>query len=400
MNSNSWYVGTRRRISIAIILIAVIALVFACLKLTSNRQMFEDEIEYIGLSSRIINNHAYISANGEPTAFRPPGYPILISPLIALNVGIFPVQLMQIVLLAISAWIVSRLAVKFFGEVAGPVAAILCVANPGLAGLAVTLFPQLVMAFLLAIIFYFSVDVSKFKSILGSCCAWGVLNIVNPMLAPLSIAHLLWLGRGSTHVVRILSLFIACAPIGGWIFRNWEVFGVPVIGTNTGINLIIGNAPWSNVWQGVSNADGPIFDTLLGLSELEVNKRLVNFVVDRLWAEPFHAIWNYINKFVSYFRLYDDITISNGGINLAQMAYSVFFVILISTSLFSLKNKKWRGSVPLLIIICAIIYFDASYSIFFNRIRFRLPLDILLAIPASGGITELMRSWKAARIHH
>ncbi|WP_148294001.1 hypothetical protein [Azospirillum sp. B4] len=374
------------RLSIIIIILSSILLAMVAVFYLGNRQQFFDESDYVGIAERIISERAYVNESGQPTAARPPGYPLLVAIFILINAGNLSIVFAQIIIFGISSWVVSNISRGIFGAEAGFCAAAACILNPGLCGLAVTVFPQIIIGFLLIIILYISLKYNAPFRIYKISFTWSVLSLVNPMMAPLSFVHLLWISRRARLYARFLAVSIAYLPIVIWIVRNWIVMGAPVIGTNTGINLVIGNAPWSSIWEGVSNENGPIFDSLAGLSEIESNKRLTDMAISWISASPAESIFNYILKLISFFRISDNITVSNSKILFAQNAYSVFYILNISMFIIGIRDTKNKSMIVFISIIITIIYTAMIYSIFFNRIRFRLPLDFMIAIPASRGV--------------
>lgn len=394
---------TCRRVAGLVLAVAGIVLILLSLTLLAGRPLFPDEQNYLNLAAGLAASLDYIGPDQQPTALRPPGYPLLLAPFLVVGLGKPAMVAIQILLFVITGWMTSRLAARAGGETAGLLAALLCTANPGLVGAALSLFPQMVSAFLLVWALYLAAR-ADFRltaaDIIPLAVLWSLSALVNPMLLPLGLLHIGWMGwrargepmRRASFLRLALAGVICLGPLCGWMIRNTIMLGAPVVATNTGRNLMLGNAPWSDIWQGVSNDRPEVRDAVRGMSELEANRYQTALVIG--WAQQDLAgmATKYVAKVATFFRLYDDLTVGSRTSRMAQMAYSFFYFCLLVLALISLADRKFRNSLLFAAAIAIIFYFAFSYSVFFNRIRFRLPTDYPMAILAAMGAHIVWKS--------
>lgn len=384
---------------------AGIVLILLSLTLLAGRPMFTDEQDYLDLAAGLAASLDYVGPDQQPTAFRPPGYPLLLAPFLVVGLGKPAMVVTQILLFVVTGWMTSRLAARAGGEMAGLLAALLCAGNPGLVGAALSLFPQMVSAFLLVWALFLAAR-ADFRltaaNVVPLAVLWSLSTLVNPMLLPLGLLHIGWMGwraRRETMLWTsgsrlVLAGVICLGPLCGWMVRNAAVLGAPVVATNTGLNLVLGNAPWSDIWQGVSNNRPEISDAIKGMSELEANRYQTSLVIGWAQQDPVGMATKYVAKVATFFRLYDDLTVGSRTSRMAQMAYSFFYFCLLVLALIALADRKFRTSLLFAAAIAITLYFAFAYSVFFNRIRFRLPTDYPMAILAAVGAHIV---WKGVR---
>lgn len=396
---------TCRRAAGLVLAGAGIVLILLSLTLLAGRPMFTDEQDYLDLAAGLAASLDYVGPDQQPTAFRPPGYPLLLAPFLVVGLGKPAMVVTQILLFVVTGWMTSRLAARAGGEMAGLLAALLCAGNPGLVGAALSLFPQMVSAFLLVWALFLAAR-ADFRltaaNVIPLAAIWSLSTLVNPMLLPLGLLHIGWMGWRArrettlwTSGLRLVLAGVIClGPLCGWMVRNATVLGAPVVATNTGLNLVLGNAPWSDIWQGVSNNRPEISDAIKGMSELEANRYQTSLVIGWAQQDPAGMATKYVAKVATFFRLYDDLTVGSRTSRMAQMAYSFFYFCLLVLALISLADRKFRTSLLFAAAIAITLYFAFAYSVFFNRIRFRLPTDYPMAILAAVGAHIV---WKGVR---
>ncbi|MEX2190681.1 MAG: glycosyltransferase family 39 protein [Bacteroidota bacterium] len=245
-----------------------------------------DEKDYLELAVNFVATGSY-SLGGEPTAFRPPGYPAFLA-VVQLIFG-QSITAIRIVQMFLDIGIVAGLYLLGFrfGRTTGLVA-----------GLAWALFPPAIIysglilsetlsAFLLVLLFatltFKPFPATTMRSFAAGLIA-GVLILVKSWIV-LFAAGLLcffWIRVRSRSMALLFGsgILLVVAP---WMVRNVTVFGTPVISTNSGINLYMGNNPEAT---GAYKAGLP--DTLLAASsdELKYQRLSLSLAIDHIVENP------------------------------------------------------------------------------------------------------------------
>lgn len=229
-----------------------------------------DFLEYHELAMRLAETGRFITAEGAPTAFRPPGYPALLALFYAiLGPELWIGKLLNVALgavISILTWLLVRGAA---GERAGRLAGILVAVFPSMVGytsLHASEIPS--TAAMLASLWVASraVRVLNERSggeasangplamTIGAARSGGWLAIsclIRPTIAlfPCALALVMWAHVGWRRTIPWMLVFsLAMAPpFVAWGLRNSQKLGAFVpLSTNGGVNLYFGNNAISN----------------------------------------------------------------------------------------------------------------------------------------------------------
>jgi 4-amino-4-deoxy-L-arabinose transferase-like glycosyltransferase len=332
------------------------------------------------------------AVGGELTAYRPPGWPFLLSlayRLFGPHVGL--AWLWGFLWIAIILVAIHFVARTLYGT---PVAR--------LATLAAATYPALVLmtgqplsdlpfvAGLLVLVACVLVDRPwGLAASAGVGAAIGLLTLTRSAgLGLLVVVPALWLLRGragarvGASALLVVIAFGAC--IAPWVLRNDAVFGRPTLGTNLGANLYIGNHRGAS---GGSVAAAPaILPDAIGDDEAEVDAALTRRAVDFVVSAPGEAAALLPGKLVHLYLL-DAYAVSAlfqgerpspawvkyGLFAATQLAYVAFLSLLVVRAFELLaparrpRGVQWTGWL-------LAGYFTLLCLVFHGEDRYRLPI--------------------------
>ncbi len=337
---------------------------------------------------------------GDLTAYRPPGYPFLLSLTYRLlGSNFYWAWIWGGVSTAIVILTTYYIAQRQYGAVVARLATI-----------AIAVYPALVLqtgqamsdlAFLAGLLLLVSFILSSFPprllhvAIIG--IALGLLTLTRGVaIALVGIVPVIWLIQRmeikrlvTASVVLGLIFVISLTP---WMLRNYSVFGRFTLGTNTGINAYIGNNPRAT---GGYDLDAPRLARERHLNESELDQVLLREVVAFVSTHPVDAFLLLPGKFANLYLLETSAATSffqgqrtysslkkytlYGVTQFCYLALLILFCFRV-LDLFTATNRpqgiQWVGWI-------LVSYFTFLALIFFGTDRFRLPILPWMLIESS-----------------
>ena len=365
---------------------------------------FSDEIEYDTISETILSCGVFGYSCEMPTAYRPPGYVFFLSALKLIHNNLIFVQAAQIILWTASALLASEIANRLADKEAAAVAFILALGYPTFVFTATTLYPQTLLAFLLlttlCLLFCRKREAFTFWRLvaLGVAMAWLVLT--NPLALIylpffLAVAYFYQAVPLRQCVAILMAVII---PLAIWIYRNDNAIGARfAISTSTGINLLLGNSEHTEPNKGVNIDLSSYLDASSNMTEAERDTYLRDQAFNWIASNPGRAAKLYTHKFLNYFNYTNQFATTDQQSTLRDMVLFITYYGLLGLLVLRLVFAGRRQLIREEWIFWA-IYIGAglAYSIFFNRIRFRMPFDYLLVIVVSLWLNQVLKqlsSW-------
>lgn len=240
-----------------------------------------------------------LAVDGALTAYRPPGYPWLLSLLYRLfgpHPGLAWVWgLAATILLLVS---LHRIGRELYGETVARGAVLALAVYPALAFSTGQPMSDLVFTAVLTALLAWALrtEALGIPATLAAGFALGLLALIRSVgVAFLPVLLLIWFLR--TRDARRLALHgllaaaALAAPLGAWSLRNRALFGRATLATNTGLNLLIGNHPGAS--GGYDPAMGVPAAAVQGLNEAQADGVLRDRATDFATAHPFRdlALW-------------------------------------------------------------------------------------------------------------
>ncbi len=211
-----------------------------------------DGVEYSALAEHMVQGQGYALKPGEPTAFRPPGFPFFLAAIYAvLGRNYVVVHLALCMIGATGCLLTYLLASELLSERGARIAALLSVVYVPDVYLSTLFYSESLAIFGLAAgiwLFVRHLRTGGLGTLAGSGLILGFTTLIRPfalLLLPIQLAVLIWhqvrLGRFRpvTAAVFMASFLMVILP---WTGRNYQVFGrFVLISTNGGSTFYGGN---------------------------------------------------------------------------------------------------------------------------------------------------------------
>lgn len=352
--------------------------------------------------------------------FRAPLYPLFLSFVLRVfGEGTLAPRLVQALLGGLTTWLTHRIATRVAGPVAGAVAAALVACSWILVAfdgelLIPTLFVPLTLLALERLLWWGFEDRPGRAALVGALFGLSALARPNVLLfMPLAFVVALVRTRGArTPLALTLGTCLALAPV---TLHNVLEGDPALVATQGGVNLWIGNNPWSDGssaivpgtpdgwWEGyhgaIAQAEAAEGRTL---RSSEVSRHFAG----RAWAwmrgDPgaaaAHMAWK-ARLLVSNVELANNSDVEFTAMRTLPLlrATPARWDVLLGlgvVGLVSLAVRRRRGAGVLLAYLAV---YAASVVLFFVSARFRVPLVPVLAIGSGAAVAELVAALRAAR---
>ena len=355
-----------------------------------NNLRYFDEHEYYTLAGNLVSTFHYSLDGKNLTAFRPPGYPFLLAFLKFCGFNIILLRIINFVFLLLDILFVFRLLSHKVGEFSGLICLSLFIIYPVIFYTAGILYPQIFSSFLIVLIIYLLFN--HMNLFIGKSIFIGLISGLLILTAPIFIFSLLiiyiaayrYMRRNKVKVLLII-IITAASIVGLWSLRNYYVFNSFVfVSTNGGFNLILGNSKNSEPNLGLNTNISQYDNGTKGLNEAEIDTYYRDKAIEYVLHNKKKSIILYFRKVLNYFNfenlLYTKSESSEFRNLIMLISYGILLLILLGRFIL-IKKVRMTGLEKLILII----YFSNAFftAIFFTRIRFRVPFDILLIIALS-----------------
>jgi hypothetical protein len=360
--------------------------VYSCL--LGDTLRFRDEGHYLALARNMID-HATFSYedNGVvPTAFHPPGYPLILALLMAARCGILAERMLNFAALACCALLIVRM-LKSQGSVLGARwAPVLVLCYPVLFFTAGTLYPQIIAtALFLLILFMIEAYRPTPVRMIAVGLVQGFLLLVSPnfiLVVPLVLAmpYILRKSVPLSHVLYLTAgILLILTP---WVARNCLTFHrFILLSTNGGKTLLLGNSENSGPSKGES-VDLSKYDAVVeasGLSEADIDRYYRNKALEWMAGNPREASLLYLRKLLNYFNYSNELATKSQQSRLRDLVMLLTYYPLL---IFVLGRLCLIRRAPLTRLEAVLLSFylmsAVTNALFLPRIRYRLPFDALL----------------------
>ena len=377
----------RRNNAILTILISIVVLsgILYSFSLGENLR-YGDEKTYHTLAKNIVECHQYTYDGKHPTAYRPPGYPMILSLFIFLGSGIVYLRIVNFIALGLCMYLLNKILTEHSSLLAGTVGVLLVVCYPALFYTAGTLYPQIIGSLLfVVVIFLLTRKARSYWSFILGGLLFGYLVLTIPIFLPILGVFAIWLcfSEGTIKVGRsVVIVAVACLPISMWSARNCVAFNTFVlVSSNSGINLLLGNSENTTPNAGV-NADISKYTAEAysqNLDEVGRDKYFKSKAIEFALGNKIQTAKQYLKKTLNYFNYKNKLATQAQASSAKDILMLVTYgplVLLFISRIFLLKHFKPSRFETLLIIL----YLSSAlfYAIFFTRIRFRVPFDFIL----------------------
>ncbi len=368
-----------------------------CAYLGNVLRFLPDESDYLTLAKNLVSQRAFTLDGTTPTAFRPPGYPLLLAAGMLIGLDVAELRWLNFVLLAGSllllAAIVRRMTTSAW---AACIACGLFSCYPVLIYTAGTFYPQTLAGFLLLLCVWglplMADETVKPVRLVVSGLALGLLVLSVSLFAVSAAFILLWLMvtcRSLRQVAVVGS--IVCLAMSLWTVRNYSQMGAFVpTSTNGGFNLLVGYSPLAlpdaSVNAGVNIDIVEYIQRGLTMNEVDRDRYFSQSALAIMSQDWIASIKLYLKKLVNHFNFRNRLFTQSAGSSVNDIVMFVgYYGLVVFAVIYCIRTGKNMGRFESLVL--GLYLADALVSsIFFTRIRFRLPFDWLLIAFASIGL--------------
>ncbi|MEQ8329601.1 MAG: glycosyltransferase family 39 protein [Longimicrobiales bacterium] len=371
-----------------------------------------DPADYHRLSVGLVEGAGYVDADGRPTAWRPPLYPGMVAGIYAV-VGPRPaaVRIVQALMGTATVALVMRMGFLLLGGTGGLLAGALAAVQPGhVFGvsrlLSETLFAFLFVATVLALCELRRAGAHRFGWALaaGALMGMGALARGVFLLFPLAVvpALVLWPGGagagGQTRpwqsgvrdaAVMMLAFVVILTP---WTLRNARALDAFVpVATQGGTTLWAGNHPPGGTGFGLL-VDDATTRAASALPEAEASAYLVDAQLAEWRADPMRLVRMIPVKTAFLWAPIDwEIGPVYGAFDPAYAFVALWALVALVLVVRDAERRRGRlrRTWPLW---STVAYVQGMAWLFYGSPRFRLPLDLLLAVAAAAGLLLTARA--------
>lgn len=415
-----WFANTRG----ALLLLWSLYLIPRSLLILLDVQPWSDAAYYFERAGELAAGQGYISPEGQPTAFWPPGWPLALSLAFkAFGASVPVVGLFNLVFAGFSAALLLLLARRITGsELAARLALLLIALYPNNAAYVPLALTEVFYTALLLAICWLLVEQRHWLCLAGAGLLLGLATLVKAqtlVVVPLVLGIALlrapkfWAAVPETIAKGLALGAFAALVVAPWSLRNERVLGqVVLVSTNGGVTLATGNNasatggyvdndPAYLALQARKGAlDEIAFDAAakrLGVEWIKANPgkfvALMPVKFFKLWGPDGEAVWSYEKGAASYAAhsgLYKAVRWAN------QAWYWMLLGLFAVAAVVQLR-RRWRAGTGLfdwwLLPYGIAAYPTAICLVFSGQTRFHYPAMPFIAISAAW----LLADWLARR---
>lgn len=394
-----WVLAHTYGLSMAVVLVVFLAgTVYALL--LGDRLRFPDERDYFALATNLRRNARYSLDGFTPTAFRAPGYPLLLALVGFLSPTVLAMRFVNVVALAVAVVLLGRMLRREVSPLAGLLATVLAAGYPILLYLAGTLYPQILAACLLVATLDRVTDARRTREFILAGLLMGALILTVPTAAVVALIVVAWIVAVRHHALRIIAVFLlaSTAVVAPWIVRNYVSFDAFVfVASNGGLNLLYGNSPNTTPNAGV-NVDISQYEAIGNtLGEIERDRYYRTEALDYIREHKLRSVTLYVQKLFNHFNYRNQLWTQEEAsrTNDALMLVTYGPLLLITLLRIACFRRAPMSRIELLFL--SIYLVNALFAaLFFTRIRFRVPFDLLVVGMVAIALTHLRTLWHNA----
>lgn len=405
--------GTQNRLYLLFVIVGVVIRLAFVLAANSEQPTFlsggSDAPVYVLLAENMVAGLGFSYA-GEPSAFRPPGYPLLLagSQLLFGSHYITAIRIFQFAIGLLTILVCSRISSRISGPQAQRATVIVGLFLPTMIFSTAQLLTECISAFLTSLFLWLLVE-QRENGDLRSASGLGVLAGLEslmrfnaaalPVFAAAAVAQSRKRAAVLPRILAIVSLTVLV--VSPWFIRNERVFhGQVLFSTHTGANLIQGVVTTQGRTQpgdseklkaamGWSLQDLETNDSrrLRLPSEVELNRHAISIVPGLWMKESWSAIPLLLHK-IADFWLSSDQFVDTRSLPVPQRAIRllgvlVYLIVLAFALRGTVQLYKARPGLASLFILYA-VGFTLLHLPFVMNTRLRIPLMEPLIIVLAG----------------
>lgn len=380
---------------IAIILVLILGAIYAFI-LGDSLRFLPDEQDYLALADHLVTQGRYTLDGALPTAYRPPGYPSFLSLLRLFTANIFWLRLLNFAAISTTLFFCYKILAGNGSHLAGALGTLLVAAYPVLIYTAGTFYPQVLAGALLVTSTWLLVRPQSGSLASGTAgILFGWLILCVPIFILTSGVYFIWLVVFQGSKRGLIFLLTMLLVVGAWTARNWVVMDSFIfVSTNSGENLLLGNSEKTTPNGGRTIDIGLYESAVSGLDEVARDRYYRDQALRYIREHPLESARMYVLKVLNYFNYRNDLVTSDQSSVAKDLVLLAVYGPLLGLFLVRLFLIKRFRLTPVEILLVSVYLSSALFNaIFFTRIRFRLPFDILLILCVASFLSLLVQRW-------
>jgi len=379
-----------------IIAVLILAGGFYALTLGDILRFLPDEQDYLTLAENLAHWGRYTLDGSIPTAYRPPGYPLFLAIFELLGANVVWLRLINFGVFGLGLYLCFRALIQEDSRLAGLIGVMLMATYPLNFYTASTFYPQVFAGVLLVAITWLVAKPGRELWVTGLAgLLFGFLILTVPLFILTLGVYFLWLVLYRQVKAGIVFLFAALIVVGAWTARNQIVFGSFVfVSTNSGENLLLGNSEKTTP-NGGRTVDISRYETAAsGLDEVDRDRYFRDQAFTYINEYPLESLRMFGLKALNYFNFRNELVTSDQRSVLKDSLMLLFYGPLLGIFLVRLLLLRWFKFTQLEILMVSVYLSSALFNaLFFTRIRFRLPYDMLLILCVALFVSRMIQDW-------
>lgn len=390
---------SRRLRSYALLAIVLVAVLLRLALMARSSLVFDDPDNYLPVARSLADGDGF-SFKGRPTAYRPPLYPVLLVPSLALGrFAPWGVAILHLTF-AVGTVVMTAVAARGFGlsERRALIAAMLAACDPVLAWQSKSVMTETPAAFLVAAALAGLGRPGLGGAILGGL-AYGLAGLCRPsLLAGAGLTMLAALiarpGGGKERLARSVVFVVAIGVcLLPWTLRNLVVLGEPIATTtHGGYTLALANnpvyyrevlnGPPGRVWTGDDQWRwwNSVNEETAGLTETQADRYLQARVWRLVRDEPRDFARSILARLGHFWGVVPASSVYPAAARLATLAWTL--PLWLALGLGAVRRGLWRW--PSIATPLAVIGLTLVHALFWTDLRMRAPIIPAIAIIAAG----------------
>ncbi|MGA0447604.1 MAG: hypothetical protein ACO3M2_12440, partial [Pseudohongiellaceae bacterium] len=176
-----------------------------------------------------------------------------------------------------------------------------------------------------------------------------------------------------------------------WTWRNYRKFDAFImVSANSGLNLFLGNSPNAGPNTGVNVERSAELKAVEGMSEIDADTYYRDRALEWIGSHPREAARLYAAKALNYFNFRNELNTRSQSSRLKDLVmFCTWFPLLgiFVIRLFYFRKYPLRDlEKAIYLLVITNVFLSA---VFFTRIRFRLPFDLLMILSNALFISRL-----------
>jgi 4-amino-4-deoxy-L-arabinose transferase-like glycosyltransferase len=381
--------------------------------------LFSDDIDYVALGKSLAHGNGY-QLDGHPTAYRPPGYPLLLAfSFRFFGESLAPIRAAQAAADLLSCFLVYLLGKKLFSERVGLIGAgIFALFPPEILYVSIMMTETVFTTLLLLYLLICTGETASWKMSTVAGIVLGAATLVRPtiLLFPAVIFAVRWMSGwkpGENLKALTLTAGAALLILTPWLIRNYDEFGRITLTSNTGVNF------WIGTHSGASGSysyprDNPLWsieddfkrsDLGVGLGLRFIRNHPVEYMVTlaKKWAHFFSVDYWLL---LSMHYQPDFRSAPNAGVVFSRfplpdlLALQVPFAAVLLLATFGLCCHAGDDRKGILFLFAPCAYWILVHLAFYAAARYRFPVVPLFMIGGAYGTDILLRkAYIRTRLH-